>query len=346
MKKKNSFIKLTSLLFLLAILLSAFAVSADEAPEYEPVVWEMDENRTYLMGNGIRYERYYVNGAFYSAPETTFYFYNTVSYKGEECGVYGNAAYPDIVSVQTEPGYSTVFVTAEGRRLLDDLKARVNCIYYFEDYYGSTYSLLEDGFLNRLDRQYDTTSLTQSVEVGALGDADFYEITGHDATKSKAYQHGAVYLMENGSYYYVCFEDLDNSYFDADGFFSYRAGSVPAYALNTEEKAEVDRLIASMTPKEERYILEENVIFGYTDLEGNPTNSFDSILGGDKVSASVMLVLITAFFGVLVPAGLLALGLIFANSKKTGKAKCWYAVAGGAALWILTSIIFFLLVIL
>ena len=55
MKKKNSFIKLTALLFLLAILLSAFAVSADEAPEYEPVVWEMDENRTYLMGNGIRY---------------------------------------------------------------------------------------------------------------------------------------------------------------------------------------------------------------------------------------------------------------------------------------------------
>ena len=343
MNMKNKLRKLSLLLLLLSVLLSAFAVSADEAPEYQPIVWEMDEERTYLMGNDVRYERYYVNGAFYGDAETTCYFYNTVSYKGEECGVYGNAARPDIVSVQTEPGYSTIFVTAKGRRLLDDLKLRVNCTYYFEDYYGATYSLLEDDFLNHLDRRYDIPAMTQSVEVGALGDADFYEITGHDATKSKAYQHGAVYLMENGTYYYVCFEDLDNSYFDADGFFSYRAGNVPAYPLNIEEKGEIDSLIDGMTEKQSFAIWEKDIMYGYTDLEGNVT---DEALQEERAGAAVIFFLLVVVLGILLPGVLLTLGLIFANSQKTGKAKCWYAVVGGASLWLLTALVFLIIVLL
>ena len=172
--------------------------------------------------------------------------------------------------------------------------------------------------------------------------ADIFEITVHDQTETKAYQHGAIYIMPNGKYYYVCFEDLDNSYFDADGYFSYRMGSVPAYELDEKSRQNIDECIASMTPKLHEKIFEEDLIAD----NSYDYDYYDHLDPNFKFGSIVCFFAITIIVGIMIPAALIVLGIVFARSKKTNQAKCWYALSASAALWLLSALLFLILVII
>lgn len=339
MKKINS-IKILSFIICLVVLLGLLTMTVSAQKEYyTPIEWELDQNLEYIYGDDKLYERYYVRGAFYGDADSVFYFKNYALYNGSECQVYGDSAYPHIVSVKTEPGYSCIFVDAEGKKILDSFLDKTDCIYYLEDY-GVSYTIINKTTVEYLDTSYESSTKLKWVDVSELGEAGIYEITVHDKTETKAYQHGAVYIMPNGSYYYVCFENLGNSYFDANGYFSYRAGSIMVYELDDMARMNIDQSLADMTPKRHHIIYESAVVNGYYDVYGNPI--IEAPTSDQEASGFVTIIVV----GTIFPVILLILGIVLAKSEKTKKSKCWYSLSASAALWILSTILFLLLVIL
>lgn len=350
MTKKIWCVRILSLLvcvLMLSGLLVLVTGASDDA--YVPMEWTLDEDLKFIDGsNGVRYERYYVGGAFYGDARRVFYFANKVLYEDRYCQVYGDALDPHIVSVRTESGYSTIFTDAQGKRILDDFLAGIDCIWYLEDY-GNVYTEISEDLARELRDAYTAENASLKwVSVNELAEAEIYEITAHDKTELKAYQHGAVYLMDDGSYYYVCFRVLDNSYFDADGYFSYRSGNVQVYELTKAERTEINWLLTEMIPKESTAVYEEDVLNGYYDIYGNPIDDGLDLLADPAYRQGMIVIfyVLTVVIGMLLPLILLILGIALANVPKTGKAKCWYALSASALLWLLSAGVFLLLVVL
>ena len=282
--------------------LASIYVSADNS-EKKSIEWTMDEKATYLDGSGKRYERYYANGAFYGDARFSYYFKNGVMYDGRNCDVYGDSADPHIVSVKTESGYSTIFVDAEGKAILDNFLNGKDCIYYLESF-GSEYTIIDASFVSMLDVAINNYNNTRTVDVTTLNAAEIYEITAHDRLEMKAYQHGAVYYMPDGVKLYINFRNLDNSYFDSDGYFSYRRGTVTALVLDDELTAKVNEKLESMQPKPTKSKYEQ-----YEEYEMN---------GNDYLNRNRSSVPFWIFFsitGFVLPIPFLVIGLCKGLSK-------------------------------
>jgi len=233
-------------------------------------------------------------------------------------------------------------VDEEGKEILDAFLARTDCIYYLESLDNYNYTEIGENLVAALEASYQNQGLPRKwVDVRELGEADILEITVHDRTETKAYQHGAVYIMPNGSYYYVCFETLDNRFFDADGFFSYRSGSVHVYELDKAMRTQIDEAVDAMAPQKTTILYERYVMDGTYDVYGNPIDETDS---QDRRTDIVLFFVLTVFAGFLLPLAALIVGLALAHSKKTGRAKCWYALSICAVVWMLAAALFMLLV--
>lgn len=338
--RKNG-IKIFSFVFCFAMLLSlsVLTVAAGDQ-EHVPVEWTMDEELRYIYGGEKRYDRYYVNYAFYGDAKSSFYFMNYALLDGKKCQVYGESADPHIVSVKKGDGYSYIFADIQGKKILNDFLTRKECIYYLESFDEYTYSVIEEAFVTSLESAYNSNDpWISTVNVSELSEGEILEITVHDKTETKAYQHGAIYIMPSGTYYYVCFEELNNSYFDADGYFSYRKGTVQALKLNNSLCADVDAVIEQMIPREKKIIYESDVVAGEIDIYGN--SLYDVYTPEYRSTSIVIFFVMFIFLGILLPILLLVLGLIFAR-----KTKCWYALSVSAAVWIVGAVILLLLLIL
>ena len=126
--------------------------------------------------------------------------------------------------------------------------------------------------------------------------------------------------MLDGAYYYVNYLTLGNQYFDADGNFSYRSGTVGLIALNSAQSATVQGAVESQS-------------YRYAEYEWEDDEWID-----DDVSAGffwVMLVL----FGFLMPIPFLVIGLVLPNSAKRGYPKYWYVLAVIAVVWMILAAI-------
>ena len=346
MKKVNvkGFIALCICLLML-LPLSVIAVNADE--KYTPIEWSLSSDAKYLYGKDKRYERYIVNGVFYNDARFSFYFKDTVTYNGRECEVYGNSAYPTLVSVRKGDGYSLVFADKEGKKMLDDFVSGKDCIYYFEGV-GNAYTVIEKSLVEALDSLYNTYSSINTVRMDAsrLQEADVYEVTVHDRLETKAYQHGAVYKMPDGKAYYLCFEGLDNSHFDADGYFSYRSGEVKLIRLDGDALTKVNTALMNMRIKEKNVIYESLVISGYCDIYGEPIESDFIYESPSESEAQLSFWVFFIFIGFIVPIVPLVIGLVLPRLKSLGKERYWYIMAGFAAIWLLASLGILLILII
>ena len=350
MMKKNYTVRIFSFILCLVMLLSLSTViaSAKEGSDYVAVEWKLDEDLETLYGGEKRYTRYMAYGAFYGDADSVFYFANYAVCGDESYQVYGDSADPHIVSVKLEKEKSIIFVDSTGKKILDSFLDGSGCIYYLE-VFGSTYTKISNDLVKHLDNEYKKNfAKLKTVDVRTLGSTEHYDVSAHDKTETKAYEHGAVYLMPNGSYYYVCFEDLGNNYFDSNGYFSYRSGSVPAYEITDKEtKNRIDQAIADMIPRERLTIYESLVISGVYDINGNYIEKPIGERSEEEELVSVLLFIIpTVLLGIIVPAGLLVLSIVLVHSKKTSGAKCWYAVSACAALCILSVALLLVLLII
>ena len=171
------------------------------------------------------------------------------------------------------------------------------------------------------------STITQTVSVTTLKDLTKYTIYGLDKTHTLGHMHGAIYEI-NDEFWYLNYDALDNSYFDSEGNFSYRRGTVVLTKVDT------DIMVLDVLPYEEefhiQYVYEEN----------------ESTLGLNKDGATVLFVLTTVILLFLLPAVPLVLSLVFVLIKQNKQRRRWLLLLLLSALWLVLSIVILLLILL
>jgi len=187
-----------------------------------------------------------------------------------------------------------------------------------------------------LDRENDSPKSGKKITFKAteLMNALEFEVTAHDRTETRAYQYGSVYKMPDGNYYYLSILELDNSHFDANGYFSYRNGTVELAKLDEIVIKELNLKKEEMIPKENKRVYEELVIEGIYDINGDHIEKEPDY---SEVNMTFYWIAFS-FIGFVVPCVPTAFGFILPNTKKCKNNKGWYALAGFGLLWILSAL--------
>ncbi len=171
------------------------------------------------------------------------------------------------------------------------------------------------------------SAITKTLSVTTLKDLTKYTIYGLDQTHTLGHMHGAIYEI-NDEFWYLNYDALDNSYFDSEGDFSYRRGTVTLTKVDTDIM--VFDVLAYAEEFHIQYVYEEN----------------ESTLGLNKDGATVIFVLTTVILLFLLPAVPLILSLVFVLIKQNKKRRRWLLLLLLSALWLVLSIVILLLILL
>ncbi len=218
-----------------------------------------------------------------------------------------------------------LFVTEEGRRQFDSF---VNGEYSYYLYHVEYNGVVDFDFQN-FKSFIDEKNMTE-IDVTTLWNDDVFYVRGYDKTGCFAHKCGAVYRLDDGYYYYIHYDALDNTYFDAYGDFSYRKGMVSAYKLTGENEKFVSDAKYTSKVRTESYIYPDEKTF---------------VNDEDSVKALTTFILVPLIFGFIIPIVPFVLSIVFAKSKKAVNPKRWCLLTAYSAMWILTSAVIMFLFI-
>lgn len=177
--------------------------------------------------------------------------------------------------------------------------------------------------------QLDALTASEEFNVTELNGKVLAELKVYGAKGMLARDRGAFYSI-NGETYYLNFDALDNSYFDADGNFSYRKGTVKLARLGEEELKLLDN---------DKF---EYAYMFYTDLEPEMFAQEDKESTVLEVRISFGAVLLLFVGGpAIVPFTFMLIDLI----KKRGKGVHFttYVILGATAFIIISAVILFIM---
>ena len=312
-------IRKISVLILLSMLLSclmAFGASAGRDPSSvdsggveEYVQWTMSEDGSVIYGDGVEY-------TYYETPITSYlitkdvYYYKYSPYDGINMVSYkpGGDIVWDLIG---NHGITNMYVTEKGRDMLDRFFSGEGQHFHLCSA-RLEYSEISGKLIDEL-RAVKTEENKRSINVTTLIKYDVFTLGACDADELIRYDTGAI-LRLNDALYYVDYDDLDNSYFDSSGNLSYRKGTLTVYEIGGDTYNKVNSAIDLIT-YHRRYTAYEYEIWS--------DDEFDMGL---------------VWTGFICPAGGLAAGIILPHSKRLGKPRRWYILAGlsGAALLLST----------
>ena len=172
------------------------------------------------------------------------------------------------------------------------------------------------------------------IEVKSLRGKVISEILAYSADRRLARLEGAIYELD-AEKYFVDYTALDNSYFDAEGNFSYQRGSVVAERLTGEKKETVETVMRRTVSVSQKISLEEGRYEQQTQ-QATPAES------------AVTLVVMTVIVGLCIPLLPIGYVAVYALTEKKralalGRpcekipAPLWVMLAGGA-LWFVSAL--------
>ena len=126
-----------------------------------------------------------------------------------------------------------VYTTETGAQILDRFAAGQYAFILLGDEFACEAAAVSLDWVSGLDA---AEGAADTLDVTALADVERYTLWGGDASGTFYHPHGGLYKVD-GSWYYINYDNLDNSYFDAYGNFSYRKGTVEAKRLTAEQAA-------------------------------------------------------------------------------------------------------------
>ena len=305
--KKKIFLALFTLVMALAL---CTAISADDITD-----WTLSEDGKTLIVGDEAYELYegylYPYAAF--NPQTAFRYENNLGYTYY---LKRNNEYNGIMVVSYYSGYTTsssdrFYVNDEGRAYLDS----------FIDKNFSSYKLHYSGMLASTPASWinslDGGTIVE-IDVRQLEHVSRFDVFGYDQSETFAHKVGAIYAdMEN--YYYVNYDKLPNNYFDANGNFSYRQGTVKAYKLSITQASEMNEYIDSMQ--------DTDIVY-----EG------DTLDGLGRGFSTVYFVIITAIFGFILPLAPVVIGTFRIITGKSKNPRRWYLLFISCGLWVISFV--------
>lgn len=322
--KKILFLLLCSFLLLQCLIPCAFAAASDLDeldPDENPyrdgtgcIIWSYNSETDTVRGLGREYMLYTPAMNIYFDAAEICHFENEISIPswGED----------ELLSYSFDPeilhAYYTeqIYVTEKGRVSLDALQNGEAAAYCVEEQYGIS-APLEFDFAKELKNGTET----QTLDVTMLKTALEHKIVGYDGTGAYACVYGGVYYADD-AYYYIHYMTLENQFFDADGNFSYRRGTVEGIRLT-------DRQVSTLFAAAENgsYRVSEHT------YEGEDSYVYD------EDSAIAVFIVGAVILGFLFPLPFLIVGICMARSRKRGYPKYWYALTAAAAAWMVTALI-------
>ncbi len=333
MRTKKRICLLVAFVILLATLLMPVAYASDE----EYVKWEVSNKSTELYRDGKKYSLYQNSRYFYLDPRTVYVFENTVQLSIEESYEYDeelpvNAPNEDAEFVWVS-GYSNNYLYASNSGAAE-LDAFLNgtTVHYTIEHDGMNADIANSEVQGLDDMSIQPINAI-TVEVSKLKTQERYDVIARDRTYTLAYVHGAIYYID-GQYYYLNYETLGNNYFDADGNFSYRSGSVAITPVDAMTASVLSQTIDAL-----EYI---DIEYTYENERGTSIDDADAIL-------EAMFWIIYILIGIIVPTPILVLGLVMpiVRRKKVGaKAMRWLVFAALAALWLILAVLLGILMII
>ena len=350
MKRKTKVLLVLILAAVMAVglLVPTFAASSPAPGSTDQyITWTLSDDGETLTGDKNYYKVNIQPGYYVDIPET-YHYHNRVSSSNGRMSLYTNYGDKNIVvaelnSSSAENSYfATKAVRVELNDFFDITKAKEKASKIIATQNDYHFYMFADA-LSVLDEQTASTD----VSVVDLYQYDKIFIRAYDSTGCIYTVVGCLYSLDGYVRYYVDFTKLSNYYFDADGNFSYRSGTVAATVLQGNEVVTaINNAFSSQNRGEFVYSTYFENDEKYAPPEkGETGSSLDAL---DEID--VQLVGIIAFFIILVSVGLvlpvvpLVLGLMLPRSKKLLKPRGWYAVAGVSAVWMLSAIVLIVLV--
>ena len=171
----------------------------------------------------------------------------------------------------------------------------------------------------------------RTMDVRELKDLPCYEVMIFDSTDTFGYPSGAIYEID-GALYYICYADLDNTFFDSEGNFSYRRGTVRLAMLNQTQTTLTRGAIYNMA-----YFSSKLLEADEEPEPELPTTAFDDLSGFWVTYCLLFLI---------APAPIIILGVVFAGSKKMGYPTYYYGLAAAAGGWLLVGAVLAVLLLI
>ena len=107
----------------------------------------------------------------------------------------------------------------------------------------------------------ESANIVTNIDVRTLKDNLFYDIIAYDASGVLSVKVGAVFKLGN-DFYYVDYESLPNSAFDADGNLSYRRGEIDMERLDGNKLTLLNNIMGRQKRIENTYTHEEGLYVG------------------------------------------------------------------------------------
>ncbi len=331
MKNTTRFLRLLTLvctvLLLFACALPCFA--ATEKTE-EWVEWELSDDGSRLTSGFDVYEYVPLPMGYFIDPDTVYVYENQANIYS----VYSYKEQGDLTWL-ARGGYDngTLYansLAANGLEAFLDGE-EIGSYRLFEDY--NMAHTIDQNEMQQLDALYADAANCEKLDVRDLADLDKWEIRAYDSTGTVAYTHGMIYLLENGTYCYINYSTLDNSYFDAVGSFSYRKGQVDAVYLKNTYLSRMENWMEDMTYLEVQFIYEYDPMADYNNSYSDSTST-------------VPFWIIVILFGLVLPIAPLFVGFLMPRSEKRGYPKYWYALGIAAAVWLLLTLVFIISILI
>ncbi len=313
--------RLPLIALLLIMTLSALPCAAASRDKAETVKWTLSGDESSLTGNGKTYTLYNMIPGWEISPSGIYVYNQTFRLDGQSVQIMTSLDSGEFVWLFDSGDEVSMYVTAEGKRMLDALAAGETSSLWLENSSDDRAAILSDALIGRMDAPgaHDM----RNVPVSSLAFLTRYDICGYDATGTVRTVCGAVYKTSEG-WLYVDYRPLGNQYFDADGHFSYRTGEVTGSLLNQDVCRDLVELADNMPIR--------NVTYTYELLDDieDPDFSDDTSIALFWVSFILL--------GYLVPIAPLVVGLVMPHSAKQGYPKRWYLLSMLAVIWIAIAI--------
>ncbi len=306
----------------------------------DAVEWEVSEDGKTIVGGGKTYKRFSVEDIYKFDPIEEYEYYNEVNlpldgYEYATLSSYAKSG--DVIWADNGSGKVWIYATEEAIDSIEHFFYSAPKSFQLfeaeESLNYRSYPTLED--IDAFEELRKSGVTAMAVRVSDLRDAPCYTICTYDEYGVFRYACCAIYEYEDGLYY-LNYLDLDNSYFDADGNFSYRSGAVTLTRLEEHVKETAEELINGM----------EYVPYTYTYEYDESDDYFEDDPVYNEITSVVLFWIAYALLGFAAPIPFLVFGYTFPKSERRGYPKYWYAVGIAATVWIVSAGVLMLFLIL
>ncbi len=335
--KKTFKIKSTAIALMLTLIISVLSLVSCGSGSNNLYEWDISDDESMIWNEDREYSEYELPIGYKVAFTPTYRFDDDMSDFLDYYLIESYARDGQIISVGKNYEEDRYYTTEKGAKSIDAL---VNGSYSgIKLYRGGRASEIDGDLLDKLDNLTVSGGVSTEVDVSELRDVMCYDIRAYDSTGSVYYVHGAIYQYD-GTEWYICYDRLANNYFDADGDFSYRRGTVEMYAIgNGILHTEIVEAMVNMTRVERSTI--------YEDEDVNPKAERPEREKMDpELRAKIWFWVVYFIIAFALPAWSLAVGFVNSRSPKHGRDKWWRMVSLGSLIWIIFGFAIMLILIL